>query len=165
MEEKENAFELVESRDALELVPTWEVQAWWFLAAGSALLVLALLIFLRRRAKVSPDPHKEKREAYAAAKAELAAIAESGSREMATAVSIALRKYLARSLNEPALFETHEEFIGRHEVLKDLPEDVRAETEAFFGKLAGMKYAPEDMPVDGSRPEDGLAVLERIHKA
>lgn len=165
MEEKENAFELVESRDALNLVPTWELQAWWFLAAGAALLVLGLLLFLLRRKKVSIDPHKQKREAYIAAKAELEAIGDNGTRETATAISLSLRNYLARSMDEPALYETHEEFIGRHEGLKDLPEDVRSETGDFFGKLAALKYAPEDMPVDGGIRGKGLEMLERIHKA
>ena len=165
MEDKENTFELVESQDALKLVPAWELQAWWFLAAGGVILALALLIIFLKRKKVSHDPHKAKREAYIAAKAELESIPESGSRETATAVSLALRGYLALSMNEPALYETHEEFIGRHEGLKDLPEEIRSETEAFFGKLAAMKYAPEDMPVDGNIREGGLNMLERIHQA
>ncbi len=165
MEEKENAFELVESRDAMDLVPTWEVQPWWFLVAGTVLLLIGLLIVLGKRRKLSHDPHQRKREAYRAAKAELESIAESGSRETATAVSLALRNYLALSMDEPALFETHEEFIGRHEGLEGLPEDVRAETEAFFGKLAAMKYAPEDKPAEGDIRGQGLALLERIHTA
>jgi len=165
MEEKENAFELVESRDALDLVPTWEVQAWWFLAAGLALLILALVLFFLRRKKVFLDPHKEKREAFAAAKERLETMEQVGSRETATAVSLALRGYLARSMNEPALYETHEEFIGRHEGLKDLPEDIRLETGAFFNHLASMKYAPEDMPTEGNVREEGLALLERIYKS
>ncbi len=164
-QEKENAFELVESREALELVPTWVIQPWWFLAAGAALLVLALILFFIRRKKVSIDPHREKREAYIAAKAELETVGGAGTRETATSVSIILRSYLARSMNEPALYETHEEFIGRHEGLKDLPEEIRSEAGAFFGKLAALKYAPEDMPVDGNISEEGLTMLERIHKA
>ena len=165
MEEKENTFELVESRDALELVPTWEVEAWWFLAAGGAILLIGLLVFLLKRTKVSHDPLKETREAYIAAKAELEAIGEGGSRGIATAVSLALRNYLARSMNEPALYETHEEFVGRHQGLKDLPEDVRLETGTFFGKLAAMKYAPEDMPMEGVIRDEGISILERIHQA
>ncbi len=68
-------------------------------------------------------------------------------------------------MNEPALYETHEEFVGRHQGLKDLPEDVRLETGTFFGKLAAMKYAPEDMPMEGVIRDEGIAILERIHQA
>lgn len=165
MEEKDNTFELVETREALNLVPTWEMQAWWFLAAGLALLILAVVLFVVRRKKVFLDPHREKREAYAAAKKQLESMEETGSREAATATSLALRIYLARSMNEPALYETQEEFVARHEGLKDLPEDIRFETGAFFNHLATMKYAPEDMPMEGDLRERALTLLERIYKA
>lgn len=165
MEEQENAFELVESREALDLVPTWELQPWWFLAAGIALLLLALILFILRRKKKFHDPLREKREAYAAAKDQLVTMSHAGSRESASAVSLTLRNYLARSLGEPALYETHEEFIGRHEGLADLPEKLRFETGAFFNHLASMKYAPEDAPMDGNVREQALALLERMYKS
>lgn len=165
MEEKENAFELVESRKALDLVPTWEVQAWWFIASGLALLILAVILFVLRRKKVFIDPHREKRDAYAAAKERLETMEQTGSRETAIIISLALRGYLACSMDDPALYETHEEFNGRHEGLKDLPEHIRLETSGFFNNLASIKYAPEDMPIEGNIRERALALLERIYKA
>ena len=81
MEEKENAFELVESRDALNLVPTWEFQAWWLVAAGAALIVFGLILIFLKRSGTAVDPTVGKREAYLAAKSELEALEDRGSRE------------------------------------------------------------------------------------
>ncbi len=167
MEDKENTFELVETRDALELVPRWEPQAWWYFAAAGIIVALVLLgIFLKRKKSVH-DPSRERREAYAAAKRELGAMGGDGIRETALKVSLALRGYLARSLEEPALYETHEEFIGRHDGLKDLPEEIRSEVGGFFSRLATLKYAP--LEEAGDSPEElrdsGIGILERVHKA
>ena len=68
-------------------------------------------------------------------------------------------------MKKPALFETHEEFVGRHEALQGLPDDVKTDAGSFFGKLAARKYAPENMPSDGNLRDEGLALLERIHRA
>ena len=42
MEENENSFELVESRDAIDLVPVWEPQVWWYFAAAGVVFLLSL---------------------------------------------------------------------------------------------------------------------------
>jgi hypothetical protein len=129
---------------------------------------LAVLAFLlRKKKKPAVDLSKEKREAYAEAKAELGKIAGTDLRDTAIRVSVILRRYLSRSMNEPALFETHEEFVARHDGLKDLPEDVRSEVGEFFGKLAALKYAPDDIgsgDVQGINA-GGAALLERVHGA
>ncbi|MFM2199032.1 MAG: hypothetical protein RLZZ505_2464 [Verrucomicrobiota bacterium] len=167
MEEKGKSLELVESRDALELVPTWDPPLWWFFAAVILIvaIVLSLVFFLRK--KPVPDAMKEKREAYLEAKAALSGSGAATLRESAIAVSIILRRYLARSMNEPALFETHEEFIARHDGLKNLPNDLRSEVAVFFSKLAAAKYAPDDIAaVEAVSPcVEGGALLERIHSA
>jgi len=164
MEDKENSFELVESRDAIDLMPRWEPQAWWYFAAAGIILALVLLVVFLKRKKTVADPHREKREAYNAAMAEFREGAGGGLRETAVRVSGILRRYLARSMQEPALFETHEEFVSRHDALKDLPEEVRQEVAVFFARLAEVKYAPET-PHEGWQEiqAGGLELLERIH--
>jgi hypothetical protein len=167
MEEKGNSFELVESRDAIDLVPRWEPQAWWFFAASAVVAVAILAFLLLRRKKPAVDLSKEKREAYFEAKSDLGKLGDVDLRDTTIRVSIILRRYLARSMNEPALFETHEEFIARHYGLKDLPDDMRSEVGGFFSKLAAFKYAPDDIG-SGNAHEihaDGTALLERIHRA
>lgn len=166
MEEKVNSFDLVETRDAIEMVPRWEPQAWWYFAAAGLVIMIALLAVMLGRKKPAADPHREKREAYIEAKKDFGSTEGAGLRETAVAVSVILRRYLSRSMQEPALFETHEEFVSRHDALKDLPEDVRQSVAVFFSKLAEVKYA-QDPPV--SEPADihsgGLQLLERIHAA
>ncbi len=166
MEEEQNSFELVETRDALDLVPTWEPQAWWFFAAAALGVLVLLLVHLFKSRKRGEDPDREKREAYKEAKADFKGYEGTNFREAAAWVSLVLRRYLVRSMQEPALFETHEEFVGRHDGLKDLPEDVRADVAVFFTKLAALKYAPEEgSPISaGEITSGGKDLLERIHR-
>ncbi|MDE0835705.1 MAG: DUF4381 family protein [Akkermansiaceae bacterium] len=164
MEENENSFELVESRDAIDLMPGWEPQVWWYCAAAGVVLGVVLLVMFLRRKKTASDPGKERREAYLEAKGDFEKGAGSSAREAAVRVSVILRRYLSKSMREPALFETHEEFVSRHDALKGLPEDVRQSLGVFFAKLAELKYAPD--VAEGAASEfysGGLELLERIH--
>ncbi len=167
MDEAKDSLELIDTPKDIELVPTWQVEAWWFfVAAGLIVLVVAFILFLKRK-RPTHDPLREKREAYSEAEAALSVAGERGSRETAIEVSLILRRYLARSLNEPALFETHEEFIARHDGLASLPEDVRNATGEFFERLAALKYAPEEASAEASSAlvTDGKVLLERIYQA
>ncbi len=167
MEEKAKSLELAESRDAIHLVPTWDPQLWWIFAAVAVMAIIVLLVVILLRKKPAIDALKEKREAYLEAKAALSDGEVTDPRESAIRVSMILRRYLARSMNEPALFETHEEFIARHDGLKDLPDDLKSEAGAFFSKLAASKYAPDDIVSIESNTThaEGLTLLERIHSA
>ena len=167
MEKKGKSLELAESRDAIDLVPTWDPQLWWVLAAVAVIAALVLLVVFLLRRKPVVDASKEKREAYLEAKAALSGDEVTEPGESAIRVSMILRRYLARSMNEPALFETHEEFIARHDGLKDLPDALKSEVGDFFSKLAADKYAPDDhvsMEANTTHAE-GAALLERIHSA
>ncbi|QTN34129.1 hypothetical protein HZ994_17995 [Akkermansiaceae bacterium] len=166
MEETRNSFELVESRDAIELVPRWEAQAWWFFAGGGLILAVVLTVVVLRRKKSVADPHRERREAYREAKEDFREAQGGGVRDAAIRVSVILRRYLARSLGEPSLYETHEEFISRHDALNSLPGDVRDEAAQFFGRLAALKYAPVPPDAEPAAIRDGgLELLERMHAA
>ena len=167
MEKKGKSLELAESRDAIDLVPTWDPQLWWVLAAVAVIAALVLLVAILLRRKPVVDASKEKREAYLGAKAALSGDEVTEPRESAIRVSMILRRYLARSMNEPALFETHEEFIARHDGLKDLPDALKSEVGDFFSKLAADKYAPDDhVSIEANTTyAEGAALLERIHSA
>lgn len=166
MEEYEKNLKLAESRDAIELVPTWEPQLWWFFA-GAVIVILVVLLILLLRKKPKLEVLQVKREAYEEAKAAFGAGESEDARENAIQVSMILRRYLAKSMNEPALFETHEEFVARHNGLKDLPEDIRSEVGSFFSKLAAIKYLPDDMASLNSQGThaEGAAILEGIYRA
>ena len=79
--------------------------------------------------------------------------------------SLILRKYLSLAADDPALFETQEEFIARNDALVSLTETARAACAAGFARLAAFKYAPEvpDVPpaavVDNARE-----LLETLHR-
>jgi len=167
MEEEPNSFELVENREAIELVPTWEPQLWWlFVGAGVLVLVVLSVVYLRRE-KVAFNPQNAEREAFRKASEAFRKMEPSGIRESAVRVSLILREYLAQSLGEPALFQTHEEFVSQHDALANLPDGIREATGRFFGELAAIKYGPEDMG-DGNSVDfknRGVELLERIHAA
>ncbi len=166
MEEKSKSFELAESREAIDLVPTWDPQLWWIFAAFIVIVIIVFLVALLLRKKSVFDASKEKSEAYLEAKVAFSECDELGPRESAIRVSMILRRYLARSMNEPALYETHDEFIARHDGLKDLPNDLKCGVAALFSKLAAVKYAPDDIVnVEAhSTTAEGGSLLERIHK-
>jgi hypothetical protein len=167
MEKNGNSLELAESRDAIDLVPTWDPQLWWVFAGIAVFAAIFIFVVLLLRRKPVVDASKEKREAYLEAKAALSGDESTVPGESAIHVSMILRRYLARSMNDPALFETHEEFIARHDGLKDLPNDVRSAAEAFFSKLAADKYVPDDhVSIESNTTHaEGAALLERIHSA
>jgi hypothetical protein len=62
------------------------------------------------------------------------------------------------------LFETHEEFVSRHDALLALTPEARAATETGFTRLAALKYAPE-IPdaVPAEVVAESRALLETLH--
>lgn len=57
-------------------------------------------------------------------------------------LSFIIRSYLAGCAQDPALFETHEEFSRRMDSLETLPESCRYSTRELLEDLASNKYAP-----------------------
>jgi hypothetical protein len=165
MENNEIKFELAESREAIDLVPTWELEWWWIVvpALGLVLLILLGYVFLKQT-KVF-DPKKAKREAFQQALSELAKLDVSLGKENVIMVSLVLREYLSKCMNDPTLYETHEEFVGRHDAIQGLDEELREEISVYFSELAASKYAPEEGQVpDVEILKNGaVKLLERIH--
>lgn len=166
MEKDQNKFELVENRDAIDLVPTWELQWWWFAAAVAVIATIVLVVLLVRRKKIVPDPARIEREAFERARKDLEKL-EQEEVEAPVQVSVILRRYLAESLGEPALFQTHEEFIGRHDALANFRDEVRTSIQEFFADLAAMKYAREGFETSQTDQLKNRSVelLERMHAA
>lgn len=118
--------------------------AWWpwWLAAGILLLILAgLALWWRRRKGSKADPAAP--QAHAKALASLAGCPTTGLSDTATQVSLILRRYLAEAVDDPALYETHEELIARSSALEQLSEGLRDRCRQFFQHLAQLKYAPD----------------------
>jgi hypothetical protein len=132
-------------------------------ALALAVAVLAWMIFKKAR-RPAADPHAIRRAAHAAATADMAEVSSSTPREAAVCCSLALRKYLSVVAQEPALFETHEEYVSRHEALKKFSEEARAAAGVEFSRLATLKYTPASSAVETAQvvaASQGL--LETLH--
>ncbi|MES2983269.1 MAG: hypothetical protein V4727_13230 [Verrucomicrobiota bacterium] len=147
MADSKTNFELVEGQEAMDLVPTWELEWWWIALPAAFLILLILLVCLLLKKSKVHDPNKAKREAFYQAMTELAKLDASLGKENVIMVSLVMRKYLANSMNEPALYETHEEFIGRHDAIKDLDAELKLAISNYFSELAAIKYGPDDEKV------------------
>ena len=120
----------------------------------------------RRRGPRRIDPQTLRDAAHRKALAALAAIdAAQPPVALATAVSLALRRFLADSCGEPALFETHEEFLARGEALDRLPEPLREETADTFAALASVKYAADRPLPPSDLIELARSLVDRLHAA
>lgn len=167
MADSKTKFELAESHEAMDLVPNWEVDLWCLVLPGAVLLLVIFLGYLFLRKSKIQDPNEAKLLAYQDALAELGKLDVSLGKENVIIVSLVLRQYLAKAMNEPALYETHEEFIGRHDAIKNLSEDLKMEITDYFSKLAAIKYGPDEGAVADvdTLKQGAINFLERIHKA
>lgn len=145
MNESPARLELIEPAPPVGLVPDagWSL---WLISAGLGLtLVIAAIITIRilRKKSSSSSPAALREAAFRDALAALNAIQPSQTRDTAVQASLILRSYLATAAADPALYETHEEFISRHDALQSLTAEARSAAETGFSRLATLKYAPQ----------------------
>ena len=166
--------------DILQAIPTLEkdipadqfmVQEFWIpLAWACALLIpLAALAawWLYRRNKRKADsgltPLQEALAALNELNAELPPM-----RECALRLSMILRSYLAGQTQDPALYETHEEFSQRMDSLASVPASCQLETRDLLEFLAEFKYAgtaEHDTTRAHTLVEQARELICRIHRA
>ena len=158
-------FQLMESSTAEALIPKAETP-WLLIVIGSALL-LALIVWLaRRHIKNSNNPVNIREAAFKDAIAQLDAIPHHDAHMAALESSMILRKYLSVTAEDPALFETHEEFVSRHDALQKIPQSTRDETAAFFNRLVTLKYAPNTTNANAEKiVSDSRQLLHTLHSA
>ena len=157
-------FELKEPVPPQALLPHDYSQAAWLAAAALAvLLCLAWLIRWQRRHR-SKNPQSRRILAYKEAAAALERIKAANARAAAVQTSLILRRFLSLAADDPALFETHEEFIARHDALQPLTETARAACAAGFARLAAFKYAPAVPDLEAAAVvADARGLLEILH--
>jgi hypothetical protein len=167
MADSKTNFELAESHEAMDLVPTWELEWWWIALPAFFLVIIVLLAIVIFKNTRVHNTINLKRESFQQALAELAQLDESLGKENVIMVSLVLRKYLAKIMKDPALYETHEEFIGRHDAIKNLNEELKLAISDYFSKLAALKYGPDEGAVSDveSLKRGAVKLLERIHSA
>lgn len=111
------------------------------------IVVILLLIYWIFR-----QPNREKLRASQLDKARdqlqkiRAEAAELPSELAATRISLVIRRYLATAFDEPALFETNEEFCLRDTALEQLHPDCRQPITQHLTALSQLKYAPKTTP-------------------
>ncbi|MFN5638055.1 MAG: hypothetical protein ACK5AA_00755, partial [Akkermansiaceae bacterium] len=151
----------------MDLVPNWELE-WWHIVLSASILIFAIFLgyLFLRKSKIQ-YPNQSKLLAYQDALSGLEKLDASIGKENVIIVSLVLRQYLAKAMNEPALYETHEEFIGRHDAIKGLSEDLKLEITNYFSKLAAIKYGPDEGAVADvdTLKQGAIKFLERIHTA
>jgi len=163
MEESSPSLELRDIPDVAPLLPhAWWPWWVWLSIAGTLLLLWWLIRHLRQRqpsqASLRLKAYEEAMQTLEAAKS----LADPVSRS--TALSLALRRYLAVAFSDPALYETHEELLARHEAFGALPDTLRHALAEHFSTLCRYKYAPCEEVVDLSLliPQ-ATTLLQQIH--
>ena len=166
MADDNSTFELKEPPPPDALMPREFSQEAWLAAALLSLLVLGVLCIRWQCRRHSKNTLRSRRNhAYKEAIAALERIAAVDARSAAVQTSLVLRRYLSLAADDPALFETHEEFIARSDALLSLSEPARAACAAGFASLAACKYAPE-VPALEAAAVIGAAreLLETLHR-
>ena len=145
-------------------LPWW---AWTILAVCALLLIgLAVMLFMLHRKTTFAGVRPVDREAaYHEAVDAIQDCVGLPRREAALRASGAIRRYLSKVCQDPSLYETHEEFIARHQALERFPETTREQVSMLLTRLAAQKY---DLPdPDGAPPdftEQPLSVLRQVHQ-
>jgi len=157
-------LELLEPASPETLIPGF---SWWlWLIPGGIVVLLGItaLIYLRQRKPAVDGIAKRREVAFGEGIAALAAVVTDDVREAAVLCSLILRRYLSVAADDPALYETHEEFVSRHDSLLALTAEARVATAAGFGCLAAMKYAPEPPAVAAAEVVgEARSLLETLH--
>lgn len=127
-------------------------------------ILVALIIWSRRRHSAS-HPLRFKEAAYRDAITTLTQLSPADLRETAIQTSLIVRQFLAKVTNDPALYETHEEFITRQHSLQSLSPTTQAATKQLFDQLAEIKYAAE-VPIRQASEiiADAKGLLATLHK-
>lgn len=141
MNEKSGTFALHEPRSPEELIPASPLE-WWMIAVPLGLvLLITAFFFLKKRKQETPNPAELRNRAFQEAAAALDQIGHIPGRDAAIQSSLIVRRYLSTAAGDPALFETQEETLSRHEALKDFSDDAREAAGRGFARLAALKYA------------------------
>jgi len=158
-------FQLMESSTVEALIPKAETP-WLSIAIGSALLLALIAWLIMRHIKRAKNPANIRESAFKDAIAALDAIPHHDAHMAALEASMTLRKYLSITAEDPALFETHEEFISRHDALQKIPQNTREETTAIFKRLVTLKYAPDTANANAAKIiDDSRQLLHSLHAA
>lgn len=145
MEESTQDLRLVEPPSADGLMPHPINWGAWCVIGVVILLLVVIAILIWRKARQSPAANEEnlQQKARADAMAALAGCPMINPNQTATECSLIVRRYLSELTGDPALYETHEQWVMRHDALEDFNDSLKEQIGELFAKLAALKYAPE----------------------
>ncbi len=138
---------------------------WWAWVAIALVVVALILLIIRMARSKTATAESIRAKAYDEA---MSALAKARSIQnpvtLATTVSLTIRHYLALCFHDSSLFETHEEFLSRHDALAHLPEPTRQQISTHFQHLARLKYAPveENRDLSGLIPQ-AIELIDHLH--
>ncbi len=146
MDPSKEDIRFVETSATDNLMPTpisWET---WGIIGLALLGVMLLIWFLWRRSRrnTTPTPENLIKKAHDEALAALAVCPTAERTPAATECSLILRRYLVAVTGDPALFETHDEWIARHDSMESFDEELKQQAQTLFANLAEWKYSPAD---------------------
>ncbi len=152
--------------DPDSLLPGLALPWWsWFVTgaflAGSAYTLLRWLSRHRSTASCSDNYFRDSCEAIEKFNPVLEELPLA---EVATRTSLILRHYLALSLEDPALYETHEEFLLRSDSLQNIPRGARERLAPLLSELASAKYGPSRIDPAASKQiiDNSLRTLQGL---
>lgn len=158
-----NPLQLLEPRSPEALLP--QASTWPWLVACTVLVAILAACWILLRRKESSDSSERLRSAYERARIDLESADPRQPRDAAIHGSLVLRRYLVAATGDPSLYETHEEFIARHDALHMLDAQTRDAAVGGFARLAAFKYAPETPDADSTGIlADARALLETLHQ-
>lgn len=162
-----DAFQLRElvPPDSLVLEPGWPWWAWVLLSCVAILLIYGIIRLTSQKGRPPQIPRIDYRGAYQRAIEEIESSANLPLHESATRISGAIRLYLATVCHDSSLFETHEEFLGRHQALQDFPESVREQVSTTLCQLAALKYDQPRSQAAPSLGQQSRAVIDQLHQS
>jgi len=130
---------------------------WWFwLVVVLTIVSLTLLIaFLCRKKSASRHQRTLLDKARKRLAEVKAASGKTSPETIATNISLVLREYLEAAYDDPALFETNEEFSLRPHALQKIHPGCREPVARHLEQLSEMKYSP------GAKNEQILSLVDR----
>lgn len=165
MAEETVSFELKEPAAPEQLLPRDVIPPLWLGLGLLAAVALAVVLVRWFRTPSTGSAQSVRELAFRDALAGLAQLAAPTARGAAVQTSLILRTYLSLAARDPALFETHEEFIARSDSLKVLSEAAQAAGRDGFARLAALKYAPEPPESDPAVVvAEARGLLETLHR-
>ena len=138
----------------------------WIIPVLIALVAIGVIWWIRRSKRTQPHmatPLETALRALQQLEEKLPPI-----RECSLQISLIVRGYLQGQVQDPALYETHEEFSQRLDSLATVPKACQYDTRYLLERLADLKYAGsrEQDPVQArTLIEQARALLSRIDEA